>query len=207
MHVGARPDIPWEIDVTKTALIVIDMQNDFVREGAIMEVPMAREFLPNMKRIVETCRKRGIPVIYTSHVLYDDYDVSPLEVAYNPKLQRNGMRSGTPGIDIVEELKPLPHEMIIYKHRYDAFYNTNLETVLRNIRGFHGVDTVIITGTVTNVCCESTARSAFMRDFKVVFVSDANGGLDESSHRATLSTIKSVFGRVMPTDELIAEFG
>ncbi|ESZ43051.1 hypothetical protein X732_08380 [Mesorhizobium sp. L2C066B000] len=82
------------------------------------------------------------------------------------------------------------------------FHNTQLETVLRNIRGAGRVDTVIIIGTVTSICCESTARSAFMREYKVAFISDANGGLDEASHNATLDIIGKVFGRVMTVAEL-----
>src|SRR6185437_13315226 len=101
---------------------------------------------------------------------------------------------------------PLPGEVIITKHRYDAFYNTQLETIINNIRGMNEVDTVIIIGTVTNICCESTARSAFMRDYKVAFISDANGGLDEMSHNATLSIIGKVFGRVMTVAELAGQF-
>ncbi len=198
-------NIPWEFNREKAVLLVIDMQNDFVLEGATMEVPMAREYLPNMKRMIETCRENHIPVIYTRHVLYDQFLVSPLEVAYQPVLKREGMRDLTSGIDIVEELAPLPEEIIISKHRYDAFYNTPLETVINNIRGMNQVDTVIIIGTVTSICCESTARSAFMRDYKVAFISDANGGLDEESHQATLSMIGKVFGRVFRTDEILKE--
>jgi len=95
--------------------------------------------------------------------------------------------------------------LVIDKHRYDAFYNTQLDTALRNVRGPNGVDTVIIIGTVTNICCESTARSAFMRDYKVAFVGDANGGLDQASHDATPGIIGKVFGRVMTTEELLGE--
>lgn len=138
-------------------------------------------------------------------MLFDEYEVSPLEVAYQPWLKKEGMRSGTLGVQVVDELKPLPSEITIQKHRYDAFYNTQLETIIRNIRGAGIVDTVIITGTVTNVCCESTARSAFMRDFKVVFVGDACGGFDDASHQATLTVIDKVFGRVMSTEELIQQ--
>ena len=199
--------VPWHVDKSRAVLLVIDMQNDFVREGAPMEVPMARRFLPNMQRLVEACRAGGIPVIFTAHVLFDHYNVSPLETAYQPKLKRTGMRWGTEAIEIVDELKPLPHEHIIYKHRYDAFYNTPLETIIRNIRGPGVADTVIISGTVTNICCESTARSAFMRDFKVAFISDANGGLDEASHQATLDIIGKVFGRVLSTAEILQEMG
>jgi len=197
--------VPWKLEKEKTVLVVVDMQNDFVREGAIKEVPMAREFLPNMAKLVHTCRDEHIPVIFTSHVLYDHFEISPLETAYQPVLKKEGMRSHTAGIQIVSELQPQPHEHIIHKHRYDAFYQTNLEMLIRNIRGAHVADTVIIIGTVTNICCESTARSAFMRDFKVAFVSDANGGLDEASHQATLTIISKVFGRVMDTETLVRE--
>lgn len=197
---------PWELNLDKTALLVIDMQNDFVREGAPMEVPMARRYLPNMHKIFTHCRKAGVPVIYTQHVLHDHWDISPLEVAYNPRLREKGLRLGTQGAEIIDELKPLPHEYIIQKHRYDGFHNTQLENVLATVRGLNEVDTVIITGTVTNICCESTARSAFMRDYKVLMVSDANGGLDESSQQATLTIIERVFGRVMDTNELLTHF-
>lgn len=197
--------IPWKVDKNKSVLLVIDMQNDFVNEGAIMEVPMARQNLPQMKKVLETCRVNDIPVIYTVHVLYDHYDISPLEVTYQPWLKEEGMRENTKGVEVVDELKPLPNETVLPKHRYDAFYNTRLETILRNIKGAGVADTVIITGTVTNVCCESTARSAFNRDFKVAFIGDACGGFDQKSHDATLEVISRVYGRVLTTEELIKE--
>jgi nicotinamidase-related amidase len=197
--------MPWEFDSKKAVLLVIDMQNDFVKEGSILEVPMARQMLPNMQRIVEQCRANAIPVIYSQHTLWDHTEISALETAYNPKLKSTGLRKDSLGVEIVEELLPLPHETVISKHRYDAFYNTPLETVINNIRGMNVADTVIIIGTVTNICCESTARSAFMRDYKVVFLIDSNGGLDEVSHEATLNIINKVFGRVMNTEELVQQ--
>jgi ureidoacrylate peracid hydrolase len=193
---------PWPFDSARAALLVIDMQSDFVDEGAVMEVAMARHRIPAMRRVIELCRGAGVPVIYTQHVLNDHFNISPLETAYQPRLKATGMREGSAGTEIVAELAPLPGDVVIKKHRYDAFHNTQLETVLRNIRGAGQVDTVIIIGTVTSICCESTARSAFMRDYKVAFVSDANGGLDEASHNATLRIIGKVFGRVMTAGEL-----
>ena len=204
MGVSETEAAPWEIDPARSALLVVDMQNDFVNEGAVMEVPMARAAVPNMVRLVARCRTAGIPVLFTTHVLYDRFDVSPLETAYQPRLKRDGMRAGGDGVEVIDALKPQPGEIVIRKHRYDGFYNTQLETVLRNIRGPGTVDTLIIAGTVTSICCESTARSAFMRDFKVVMVSDANGGLDQASHDATLDIIGKVFGRVMSTDDVLA---
>jgi nicotinamidase-related amidase len=92
-------------------------------------------------------------------------------------------------------------EYRIVKHKFDAFFETDLDAILR----YHQVDTVIITGTATNACCESTARSAFMRDYKVVFPSDLNATFDEAMHRATLKNIDLLFGRVVSSDELLAE--
>lgn len=197
--------IDWTLRADRAVLLVIDMQNDFVLEGAPMEVPMARAMLPNMVRLVEACRERGVPVIFTQHVLYRHANISPLEVSLQPQLQTGGIREGTQGIEIVHPLRPLPTEFIVRKHRYDAFYNTNLDTLIRTMRGPHQVDSVIIIGTVTNICCESTARSAYMRDYKVYFVSDANGGLDEASQAATLESIRRAFGRVLSTEEVLAE--
>lgn len=203
MILKLRKELPWTFDKNKAALLVIDMQNDFVKENAVMEVPMARRFLPNMKRILDNCRKNGIPAIYTQHVLYDQFEISPLEATYNPDLKESGMRAGTDGAKIIDALAPLPSEIVIPKHRYDAFHNTPLENIINNIRGMNEVDTLIIIGTVTNVCCESTARSAFNRDYKVIFIDDANGGFDETSQMATLNIIKKVYGVVMSTDNLI----
>ena len=92
-------------------------------------------------------------------------------------------------------------EYRIVKHKFDAFFETDLDAILR----YHQVDTVIITGTATNACCESTARSAFMRDYKVVFPSDLNATFDETMHQATLKNIDLLFGRVVSSDELLAE--
>lgn len=197
--------IPWRIKQEKCALLVIDMQNDFLKPGGVLfynEAPMAAA--PNIRRLLELCRKLEVPVIYTKTLLKDHFDISPLEVCYQPVLLQKGMREGTWGAEIIDELAPMPGDQIVVKHRYDAFYNTNLELLLHNIRGLGAVDTVIIVGTVTNVCCESTARAAFMRDYKVVFVSDANGSADAEAHSATLHNISRFFGRVLDTETLMA---
>jgi ureidoacrylate peracid hydrolase len=196
--------VPWRIKSEKCALLVIDMQNDFLKPGGVLyynDAPM--EAVPNIKRLIDGCRGRSIPVIYTKTLLKDTFDISPLEVSCQPVLMRRGLRDGTWGAEIIDGLEPLPDEPIVLKHRYDAFYNTNLDVILRNIRGMGAVDTVLITGTVTNVCCESTARAAFMRDYKVVFVGDGCGAFDEDAHRATLCNIGRFFGRVMDTQSLL----
>ncbi|MFJ1709497.1 isochorismatase family protein [Kitasatospora sp. NPDC088346] len=195
----------WRVDPQRTALLVIDMQNDFVRAGYPMEVPMARRRIPRMREVVGECRAAGIPVVYTRHVLLDTFDVSPLESAYNPRLLTAGMRAGSFGAEVVDELRPEIGDVVVEKHRYDAFHNTRLETVLATVCGLRRVDTVVVIGTLTEVCCDSTARAAYMRDFNVVFVGDATGALSEEAQAATEKNISTFFGRVLTTGELVAE--
>ena len=195
-------EVPWEFERDRSTLIVIDMQNDFVREGAIMEVPEARRQIPRIKKLIDCCREMKVPVIYTMQVV--DPVLCPLEVIKIPFLKNAGMREGTEGVEIISELAPQPGDIIIKKRRFSAFYNTELELVLNNIRGQGQVDTLIICGTVTNICCESTVRDAFFRDYKVVFGSDINSALDEDAHNATLRNVKQIFGRVMDCESIIA---
>ncbi|MFB7460666.1 MULTISPECIES: isochorismatase family protein [unclassified Streptomyces] len=195
----------WRVNPQKTALLVIDMQNDFVLEGYPMEVPMARRRIPRMQEVITECRAAGIPVVYTQHILLDTFNVSPLESTYNTALLSAGMRKGTFGAQVVDDLKPEADDVVVVKHRYDAFHNTHLENVLTSISGLREVDTVIIIGTLTEVCCDSTARGAYMRDFKVAFVGDATGARSEEAQAATENTIGTFFGRLLTTAELVAE--
>lgn len=195
----------WSIDPAKSALIVVDMQNDFVLDGYPMAVPNARKAIPNIQRMIAAARESGIPVMFTQHTLLDDAFNSPLEAAYNPKLFEVGMRRGTFGWIVIDDLAPQPHDTLIEKYRYNAFHNTLLEPTLRTIRGLNVIDTVIITGTLTEVCCDSTARGAYMRDFKVAFIDDATGGLSEAAENATFDAMAKFFGRVLHTDEALAE--
>jgi len=192
---------PWEFERDRAVLLVIDMQNDFVRDGAIMQVKEAGRQLPKIKGLIAKCRELGVPVIYT--IQKTDAVFCPLEVAIFPWLKEAGMREGSDGAKIVDELAPQPDDIIIYKRRFSAFFQTDLEIILRNIRGSEKpVDTVIISGTVTNVCCESTARDAFFRDYKVVFGTDINSAHDEETHNATLRNME-IFGRTMSCDSII----
>ena len=192
----------WKFQRDRSVLMVIDMQNDFVLDGGIMQVKEAKNQLPKIKRLIGKCRELGVPVIYT--IQETDPVFCALEVASFPPLKEAGMRKGTSGIQIVDELAPEPDEMIIQKRRFSAFYQTDLELVLRNIRGsVCPVDTVIICGTVTNICCESTARDAYFRDYKVVFGTDICSANTPESHNATLANME-IFGRNMDCESIIA---
>ena len=192
----------WAFRRDRSALLVIDMQNDFVREGAIMHVKEAKNQIPKIRSLIDKCRGLGVPVIYTVQEV--DPVFCALEVASFAPLMESGMRKGSEGIKIIEELEPLPEEMVIRKRRFSAFYQTDLELILRNIRGAENpVDTVIICGTVTNICCESTARDAFFRDFKVVFGTDVCSAHTQESQNATLVNME-IFGRNMDFESIMA---
>lgn len=194
---------PWTIDRERTALLVIDMQNDFVKEGAVLEVPKIRNQIPKIRRLIETCRELGIPVIYTKQVYRADSKVKPLILEMFPLLGKKGLRDGTEGAEIYSEIEPKPGDIVVRKMGFSAFYNTELESILRNINGRRNVETVIICGTVTNICCESTARDAFERDYKVVFGSDITSAWTNEFQTLTLKNIEYAFGRVMTCDKII----
>ena len=194
--------VKWEFERDRSVLMVIDMQNDFVLDGAVMQVKEAANQLPRISKLIEKCRALGVPVIYT--IQETDPVFCPLEVAAFPHLKDAGMRKGTDGMQVVSELAPEPGDMVVRKRRFSAFYQTDLEIILRNIRSpINQVDTIIICGTVTNICCESTARDAYFRDYKVVFGTDICSANTIEAHEATLANME-IFGRNMDCESIIA---
>jgi len=163
------------IDAAKTAMIVVDMQNDFVAAGAAMETPAARAMVPRLAEALTACRDAGIRVIFTAHVhRRDGCDMGLFDDLHPPIATRDALVDGTPGVDIYPDLAPRPGEHVIKKHRYSGFFGTDLDIILREWR----VDTVIIAGTTTENCCHSTARDAMFRNYRVVFLSDATATYD-----------------------------
>ncbi len=200
------------IDPFKAALIVIDMENDFASPGAPFEVKTAQSFLPKLKEVILFCRTNSISVIYTTHVhRRDGSDMGRFADIYPPIADRAGLVDGTSGIDIYSEIAPEPNEIIIKKHRYSAFFGTDLDVVLKGL----GVDTVIITGVTTEDCCHATAREAMFLDYKVVFLADCTGTYDypdlgygelsaDEVHRSSLIILAASTAHVMEADDFIA---
>ena len=199
------------IDPRKTALIVVDMQNDFVAPGAPLESSAGRTMVPHLQRALACCREQGIPVIYTAHVHRSGgYDQGLL--AHAPAIGRgDALVDGSPGVAVFPEIAPRDGEIVISKHRFSAFYGTDLEIILRGL----GVTTVVITGVTTENCCHATARDAFFRDFQVVFLSDATATSDypdlgygsmsaDEVHRATLVILARDTADVITTETFIA---
>jgi nicotinamidase-related amidase len=179
------------VDPARTALIVVDMQNDFVKEGGSLVVPDAEATIPNIKALLDLARESGIRVVFTQDTHSDgdpEWEIWPEHV-----------REGSWGWEIVDELKPLEDELVIRKVRYDAFYGTHLDHFLR----FWGVGNLIICGTVANICVHYTAASAALRWYDVVIPRDATSALDPFDLEASLRQTSFLFTGKITSSEAI----
>jgi ureidoacrylate peracid hydrolase len=194
------------LDARRTALVIIDMQNHFVAEGAPGEVPLAREIVPVINRLAGAVRASGATVVwiqttsggapehwsnYHKHMLTPERRVARLE----------SLDETSAGFEIYPELQVLPTDLRIKKIKYSAFIagSSDIDRTLRS----RGIDTLLIAGTATNVCCESTARDAMMLDYRVTMLSDAVATWTNEEHAATLDSFLLFFGDVMGAEEVV----
>jgi len=196
------------LDPSKTALIVVDLQNGFMMKGVAHALcEQAIEIVPNVNRLADAVRLTGGAVVWIQTVATPEVMQSwSVHVEMNGP-ERTAQRFAslgpdTKGHELWAGLDVKAQDLIIQKTRFSAFIQgaSNLEAVLRA----RGIDTVIIAGTVTNVCCESTARDAMMRNFKTIMVTDANAAENDELHNASLIAFYLKFGDIMPTDMVIA---
>jgi ureidoacrylate peracid hydrolase len=199
------------IEPLKTALLVVDMQTGFLAPGAVAEIPVAREIVPNINRLANALREAGGTIVW-------------IVSTYGPGAERDwttffnfimtgeasdrfrlAFQEGKPEHTLWRELDRRPDDLLVSKNRLTPFADPNqeLDRLLRS----HGVDTALVVGTVTNVCCECTARDAAMRNFKTIMISDANASRNDVEHNATLSIFLQAFGGVLSTDEAIELIG
>ena len=189
----------------KTALVVIDLQNAFMLPGMPVEVPTAREIVPNVNKLAAVTRKAGGKVFWVKMNLEGQSTVWPVFFDGDPRRATlSELTPGARGFELHADLDVRPEDTIVIKNRFSAFIQ-GASDIDRHLRG-SGIDTVIIVGTLTNVCCESSARDAMMLNYRLVFVSDANAALSDAEHNATLTSIIRVFGDVATTNEVIALF-
>lgn len=191
----------FEISAGKCALLVIDMQDEFVKPGWTTSwIQEATRQVPLIKQLIEFCRFKNIPIIYTAfkdtHNFLDRPKSGSSMPNRYPELGNSNdwFREGK----IWHELEPEKNDIIIYKPSYGAFYNTPLETILKNLEK----DTVIICGTLTNYCCGTTARQAYERGFKVVFGSDVTSTDVPEMQEPELKVLRKGFARVLSLDEI-----
>src|SRR2546421_8306381 len=175
------------IDPARTALVVVDMQNDFVREGGSLLVPDAGATIPAIAGLLELARGHGMRVVYSQDTHRDgdpEWQIWPEHA-----------REGSWGWEIVDALAPAEDETVIRKVRYDAFYGTPLDHLLR----LWGVDTLVICGTVANICVHYTAASAALRWFKVVIPRDAVSALEAFDEESSLRQTVFLFAGTITT--------
>lgn len=170
--------------MSKEALLIIDMLNDFVLKGAPLEVPGTRKIVQNIKREINKARAEGNPVIYVCDTHAQD-DKEFFKFGWPTHAVK-----GTKGAEIVDELKPRKGDFIIQKSSYSGFYNTDLDETLKRL----GIDSLRLTGCVTNICVMFTASDAVLRDYKVTVVEDSVAGLTKEDHDAAIRIMKNVLG-------------
>lgn len=201
-----------KVDPRHCALLLVDVQNDFCAEGGAMhreghDVALVQRMLPRLERLLEQARAAEVKVIWIRNI-YNSAPNHYLSEVWLEQAQRrrNGAYVSFPVCEAGEwngdfyRVRPLPDEVIVSKHRFGAFEGTDLDLILRS----NGIRTVIVTGVATNVCCETTARQAFLKDYYVVFSSDCNATFTQAAHDATLANIDLFFGQVATADEIAA---
>jgi isochorismate hydrolase len=179
----------------KSALLVVDMQRYFFDKSSHAFLMSAQAILPNVRDIIKAYRKLGLPVIFTRHAYAKGEDPGIMKTWWS-ELEEDG----DPLAEIVNDLRPKAKEPVITKGRYSAFVNTDLEKRLRKL----GVERLLITGVMTHLCCESTARDAFMRDFEVFFTIDGTASEDDDLHLASLMTLTDGFVMPVTTKEVLS---
>jgi len=203
--------LPDKVHPEHCALLLVDVQNDFCADGGAIhregrDVSLVQAMVPRLERLLEAARAVDVRRVWIRNV----YNTGPnwylseiwLEQA---KRRRNGAYIDFPVCEAQEwnggfyQIRPNPDEVIVTKHRYGAFEGTDLDLVLRS----QGVRTVIMTGVATNVCVETTARQAFLRDYYVVFPSDCTATYSQAQHDATLFNIDQFFGQVVTSEEIM----
>lgn len=203
---GGVRNVFEQIDPRKTAHIVVDMQNGFMEEGAPVEVPAARGVVDEINAISRAMRDAGGLNIFLRYTTPEDWNsawtvfwermgvaAADHRAAFTPGAHYHEL---WPGLDITNA------DVVVDKHRFSGF--THGTSTLPQVLEERGIDTVIISGTLTNCCCESTARDAMQNNYRVIMAADANAALSDEEHAATLHILAMVFADLRSSEELAA---
>lgn len=212
-HVPPVKGMREKVDPRHTALVVIDMQNDFIDDQGLIaregrDVSQAKEMAKRLPQLIETARAAGVFVVFVRNIYTSDrnFYLSDVWLEQAARKRAGGYTripvcaAGSWGGDFYGEVRPQPQDPVVTKHRYSAFYNTDLDTILRA----NAIRTVVLTGVVTNVCVETSAREAFVRDYYVVVASDGTAAYVQADHDMTLKNIDRFFGEAASIEELTA---
>jgi ureidoacrylate peracid hydrolase len=207
-----REAIP--LDPARTALLVVDMQRAFVEPGQAMEVPPAREVVPRIQELITVFRAMRLPVVFTEFTYSPAAPllVGELHPEHRPAAPGAPTGFGRPssscldGEDnarVIPELAPRADELVIRKHYYDGFNGTVLDGALRA----RGVTTLVITGTMTDICVLGTVVGGFNREYRLIVVEDGVATLWPEVQRATLDIVRRAYARVLSAKEVADELG
>jgi ureidoacrylate peracid hydrolase len=197
-----------DLDPAKTALVVIDLQHAFMDDAVgFAVVPAAIDIVPAVNRLAAAVRQSGGGVFWVRMThddkCLDEWSVNfAISTPHRRETRIAALTAGTKGHSLWHALDVRPEDEIVDKYRYSGFLPGT--SVLADRVRARGFDTVLITGTLTNVCCESSARDAAMLNFRTVMVSDGNATVTQAEHDAALTAFYNVFGDVMDTDMLVA---
>jgi nicotinamidase-related amidase len=183
------------LNKAKSALLVIDMQQFFLQPTSPTFTCGGLAILPTVRQLIHAFRAANRPVIYTCHVHHPDR----LDAGIMGWWWQGMCTEGSEESKVHSDIAPLPNEKVVFKHRYSAFYNTDLEIVLRGLK----IEDLVVSGLMTNLCCESTARDAFYRDYRVFFLADGTGSVNEEMHLASLLNLAFGFAYVTVTNEIL----
>jgi ureidoacrylate peracid hydrolase len=197
-----------DLNPAKTALLVVDMQNGFLMKGVAHALcEEAIEIVPNINRIADALRRAGGLVVWIKNTANEESHLSwsvrdAMDGPERTAKRNAAMTPGSLGHELWAGLDARPEDVTVQKTRFSAFIqgSSNLEATLRA----RGIDTVIVTGTVTNVCCESTARDAMMRNFRTIMVTDANAANSDERHNQALIAFYLKFGDIMATETVVS---
>ncbi len=209
------PEMTSELDLSpeRTALVVIDMQNDFLHPQGMfaakgVDVSGAANLIPRVKEVVEACRKGSVRIVYTAHTFRPDFSdrgkmYYELLTTRQPGVKKpgTGLTKGSWNSAVIDELAPHAGDIVIdTKHNFDSFYQTDLEVVLRNL----SVETLIFTAVTCSICVETAIRSAYMRDFRCLLVEDCTWEKLPDLEAATKKVVSMNFGYLVSSDDLLS---
>jgi biuret amidohydrolase len=196
----------FQVELRKLALLNVDLQNVFV-QGSPVAAPDGLAVVGRINRLSAICRRRGVAVVHTSHVTRPDGSNVGVLGEIIPPVKDGLIARGSPPAALHSSLQVEPGDILLEKPRFGAFHGTDLELILRA----RGIDSVIITGIATNICAETTAREASVRDFRVFFMSDGTATSDMMGvpraelQRATCASLAFGFAQVLSVDEMIGK--
>lgn len=206
----SKERIRFDIEPKKTALVIVDMQNCFV-ENSPFAAPGGVEVLNRLNKVIDHYRGKGAAIIHTRHVVRNDGSNIGVMATCLPPVKQGVINEDRPSSALHKKLNIQPGDIVLLKPRFGAFESTDLELILRQ----RGIDTVVVGGIATNVCCDTTAREANQRDFKVIFLKDGTATFDlpdvagmgpvsaADVQKAICTTLAFAFAEVLSCDEAV----